>query len=152
MIFNSFREAALKNLNKIAVIEPNMAITYSDILRLHSYFENELLKTVKGTGKKIAFFSTRYEFYLVMILTASRYSHRVYFVQPDQLPDMSVEFDWYVSEQPVPKAPKSKYIQIRPNWFQGALARPLKSPEPAQNEAVYAFNTSGYAGSRKLCR
>lgn len=145
-LFRQFERVAKTNPQTIAIISGKNQLTYSNLLEMVELFEVNLLRRLPARDLRIAMTSNKLEFYLIMMLVASRNSYTVIFTDPETLRNCGVEYDYVVSEFEPENTRPGELIRIEPSWFHPQESTPNTAHRPVEGNAVFCAKTSGSTG------
>ncbi|MHA1128781.1 MAG: hypothetical protein ACTSRN_07520, partial [Alphaproteobacteria bacterium] len=146
-LFQKFKAVADSNPQKVAFTTASNQLTYANIMAMVDLFDLNLRRHIGSGTKRIAFTSAKSEFYVIMMLIASRSSHQLILSSGADADNAGVEYDYLVSEIQTPDKPNSRRIVIDPAWFQPSQDLDnLNAYRPVEGKAEFVFRTTGSTG------
>ncbi len=149
-LFRRFEKVAKSHAQKTAIITRHSQISYGNILALTEIFEQKLQEHLSNGETRIAFVSNKLEFFVIMMLVASRNSYTLMFCDPDTLINCGVEFDCVVSELDLKTKAAENHIKIDKTWLKRSNAPRRARPQSIEGNAVFVPKTSGSTGQAML--
>lgn len=146
-LFRQFEKVAKSHAQKTAMLSRNARISYGDILNLTEAFEQKLQPHMTGGKTRIALASNKLEFYVIMMLVASRNSYTLFFCDPETLRNCGVEYDCVVTELDLKTEDAGSYLKIDKSWLQKQRG---SNAQRTEGNAIYVPKTSGSTGQSML--
>lgn len=149
-LFRQFEKVAKSHAQKTAMLSRHSKISYGDILNLMDAFEQKLQPHMAGGKTSIALASNKLEFYVIMMLVASRNSYKLFFCDPETLRNCGVEYDLAVSELDLKAEVAGSYLKIDKSWLQRRRGGQNAKAQHIGGNAFFIPKTSGSTGQPML--